>query len=401
MIVAPVLPDEKQRQQAVEKYALLDTMPEESYDSITSIIAAICEVPVALITLIDRDRNFLKSRHGVEVSESPRDISFCSHAIASDDDITIVKDARKDHRFIDNPLIDAADAVFYAGVPLIDNNGYKLGTLCVFDNKPRQLTDHQKKALKSMAKQVMVLFEERYRNAQLMRVQNELKERNEELKDFAGIVSHDLKAPMSNILMIAELLAKENKGKISDRSMEYLEHLKSASKSLSRYIDGMLTFYRSDELASEEYEEISYVDLVEDIISMTVTDEQTIVTYTPEVDVSLVTSNAALHQILLNLVTNSVKYGDKEITKIHIDLQELDEAYEISVRDNGRGIEKEKIKHVFKLFFVADDEDRDGKRGTGIGLATTKRLLDELNGSITIESEPGIGTHITVRIPKH
>ncbi len=400
MIVAPILPDERQRQQAVEKYALLDTMPEDSYDSITSIIAAICQVPIALITLIDKDRNFLKSRHGVDVTESPRDISFCSHAIASNDDLTIIRDAREDIRFEDNPLIDQADAIFYAGAPLIDSNGYKLGTLCVFDNKPRELNETQKSALKSMARQVMVLFEERHKNAELLRFQNELKERNEELKDFAGIVSHDLKAPMSNILMIADLLAKENKGKISARSMEYLEHLKGASKSLSRYIDGMLTFYRSDELASEEFEEISYVDLIEDIIAMTITDEHTVVTYTPDIDVSLVTSNAALHQILLNLVTNSVKYSDKKLTKIHIDLKETQDSYRISVKDNGRGIAKDKLQHVFKLFFVADDEDREGKRGTGIGLATTKRLLNELNGSIDIESKVGKGTLITVEVPK-
>ena len=251
-----------------------------------------------------------------------------------------------------------------------------------------------------MAKHVMVLFEERQQNLELKRIQKDLQERNEELKDFAGIVSHDLKAPLSNILMISDLLAKENKGKISDRSMDYLGHLKDAGHSLSRYIDGMLIFYRSDELASEEFEEISYVDLIEDIIAMTVTDEQTIVTYSPEVDVSMISSNAGLHQILLNLVTNSVKYGDKEITKIHITLNEFDDYYQISVKDNGRGIAKDKVKHVFKLFFTADEEDRNGQRGTGIGLATTKRLLDELKGSIDIESELGKGTTITLKIPK-
>lgn len=400
MIIAPKPLNEKQRQQALEKYKLLDTMPEENYDNITDIIATICDVPIALISLIDKNRTFLKSRHGIDLSESPRDISFCSHAIASDDNVTIIPDTREDKRFIDNPLIDEAKTIFYAGAPLIDKNGYKLGTLCVFDHKPRNLNETQIRALKSMAKHVMVLFEERQQNLELKRIQKDLQERNEELKDFAGIVSHDLKAPLSNILMISDLLAKENKGKISDRSMDYLGHLKDAGHSLSRYIDGMLIFYRSDELASEEFEEISYVDLIEDIIAMTVTDEQTIVTYSPEVDVSMISSNAGLHQILLNLVTNSVKYGDKEITKIHITLNEFDDYYQISVKDNGRGIAKDKVKHVFKLFFTADEEDRNGQRGTGIGLATTKRLLDELKGSIDIESELGKGTTITLKIPK-
>ncbi|MEP1855902.1 GAF domain-containing protein, partial [Nonlabens ulvanivorans] len=186
MIAPPIPKDEIQRQAAVEKYKLLDTMPEENYDNITSIISSICEAPISLITLVDKDRNFLKSRQGVDLSESPRDISFCGHAIVSEEDIMIVPDAREDERFKDNPLVEGLKAIFYAGVPLVDVNGYKLGTLCVYDHKPRVLTGHQISALKAMAKQVMSLFEERFKTFELDRLGNILKERNDELKDFAG-----------------------------------------------------------------------------------------------------------------------------------------------------------------------------------------------------------------------
>ncbi|WP_194852502.1 GAF domain-containing sensor histidine kinase [Nonlabens antarcticus] len=400
MIVAPIPTDEKKRLQALEKYDLLDTMPEDNYDSITDIVATICNVPISIINLVDKNRTFLKSSYGIDMKESPREISFCSHTISSDDEVTIVPDATKDERFIGNPLLDEANIVFYAGVPLIDKNGYKLGSLCVFDTKPRELTDLQLRSLKSMAKHVMLLFEERQQNVELLRTKKELEERNEELKDFAGIVSHDLKAPLSNILMIADLLQKENAEKISERSMKYLQYLRDAGSTLSRYIDGMLTFYKSDELASEEFEEISYVDLVEDIVAMTVTDEHTLVTYAPEMDVVMRTSNSALHQILLNLVSNSIKYGDKDPTTIHIDLNQSKDCYTLTVEDNGRGIAPDKIDKVFKLFFTADEADRNGKRGTGIGLATTKRLLDELHATIDIESELGVGTKITMKFPR-
>jgi len=400
MISAPLPTDEKKRLQAVEKYNLLDTMPEANYDSITDIIASICQTPISLITLVDKDRTFLKSRYGIDQSESPRDISFCAHAIASDDDITIIPDATKDVRFKGNPLLTEARIAFYAGVPLMDKNGYKLGTLCVFDTKPRNLNDTQLCALKSMAQHVMLLFEERHRNKELLRVQKDLQDRNEELKNFAGIVSHDLKAPLSNIMMIADLIQKENKGKISDKSYKYLQYLRDAGASLSRYIDGMLTFYKSDELASEEFEEISFMDLVEDIIAMVVTDEHTLVTYAPDMDATMYTSNAALHQILLNLVSNSIKYGDKDPTTIHVQLLEEPSFYQLSVQDNGRGIPSDQIDNVFKLFHTAAEEDRNGNKGTGIGLATTKRLLDELQGTISTESEVGVGTTITMKFPK-
>lgn len=399
MIAPPILDNETARQAAVEKYRLLDTMPEDNYDNITSLISNICNAPISLITLLDKDRNFLKSRHGLEMSESPRELSFCGHAIAGDEEIMIVPDARKDVRFMDNPIVKEFKAIFYAGVPLVDTNGFKLGSLCVYDHQPRILEDNQINALKAMAKQVIMLFEERFKTFELEKLQTKLRERNEELKDFAGIVSHDLKAPLSNIIMISELL-KEGEKNLSDQSIEYLGYLKNSSKNMSRYIDGMLQFYRSEELVTEEYDSVSFVDLVEDVISLTIVDDNTIVEYMPETDTTLVTNEIAIKQILINLVTNAVKYGDKVPTKISISLIDYKTEYEIKVYDNGTGIAPENLKSIFKLFFVATQEDRNGKQGTGIGLATVAKLLEHMYGRISVESELGKWTEFTIKLPK-
>jgi len=176
--------NEKQRQIAVEKYELLDTLPEEGYDNITSLVSYICDAPISLISLLDNDRNFLKSNHGVSFNESPRDLSFCGHAINSDDPITIIEDSRKDERFQDNPLVEKHQAIFYAGAPLIDSDGFKLGTLCVYDTKPKKLGEQQKKALLNMSKQVVSLFEQRYQNLKLAKLKDELEKRNKDLKKF-------------------------------------------------------------------------------------------------------------------------------------------------------------------------------------------------------------------------
>lgn len=399
MIAPPILDNESERQAAVEKYQLLDTMPEDNYDNITSLIANICQAPISLITLLDKDRNFLKSRHGVDMSESPRELSFCGHAIAGDEEIMIVPDARKDIRFQGNPIVTDFKAIFYAGVPLVDSNGYKLGSLCVYDHQPRILKDNQIKALKAMAKQVMMLFEERYKTFELEKLQSKLKERNEELKDFAGIVSHDLKAPLSNIIMISELL-KEGETSLSDQSLEYLGYLKDSSKSLSRYIDGMLQFYRSEELVTDEYDQVSFVDLIEDVISLTIVDDTATVVYMPDIDTTLITNEIALKQVLINLVANAVKYGNKTPTKIEINFVDDLNEYEIKVRDNGTGIAPENLNSIFKLFFVAAKEDRNGKQGTGIGLATVAKLLEHMNGSISVQSSLGEWTEFTIRLPK-
>jgi signal transduction histidine kinase len=399
MITPPIPDNEHLRQAAVEKYRLLDTMPEESYDNITSIISTICDAPISLITLIDKNRTFIKSRNGLDMSESPRDTSFCGHAIAGNEEVMIVPDAREDKRFKGNPLVAGFKAIFYAGAPLIDKNGYKLGTLCVYDHQPRTLTEKQIDALKAMAKQVMSLFEERFQTFELQKMKEQVEVRNQELKDFAGIVSHDLKAPLSNIIMITDLL-RQGENNLSKQSDEYLGYLKESSNSMSRYIDGMLQFYRSEELVSEDYGEVSYVDLIEEVIAMTVMDESVEVRYIPEKDTTLITSDIALKQILINLISNAVKYSDKDHTKIDIKLIKHQEEYELTVRDNGSGIAPENINSVFKLFYVAAKQDRNGKQGTGIGLATVARLLEHMDGRITVDSQLGAWTEFKIHLPK-
>jgi signal transduction histidine kinase len=399
-MISPPIPDnEHLRQAAVEKYRLLDTMPEENYDNITSIISTICDAPISLITLVDKNRTFIKSRNGLDMSESPRDTSFCGHAIAGNEEVMIVPDAREDKRFKGNPLVEGFKAIFYAGAPLIDKNGYKLGTLCVYDHQPRTLTKKQVDALKAMAKQVMSLFEERFQTFELQKMKEQVEVRNQELKDFAGIVSHDLKAPLSNIIMITDLLRKGEKN-LSKQSDQYLGYLKESSNSMSRYIDGMLQFYRSEELVSEDYDDVSYVDLIEEVIAMTVMDESVEVRYIPEKDTTLITNEIALKQILINLISNAVKYSDKDHTNIDIKLIKHQEEYELTLRDNGSGIAPENINSVFKLFYVAAKQDRNGKQGTGIGLATVARLLEHMDGRITVDSQLGAWTEFKIHLPK-
>ena len=171
-MIPPRFPEnEKERIAELRKYNLLDTLSENDFDNITSLISVICEVPVSLITLLDTDRNFFKSHFGLDFNQSPRNISFCGHAILHDEEIFIVEDATKDERFKDNQLVNEANAIFYAGVPLVNPNGFKLGTLCVFDHKPRKLTTIQIASLKALAKQVVILFELRKKNKLLIEFQ--------------------------------------------------------------------------------------------------------------------------------------------------------------------------------------------------------------------------------------
>lgn len=151
--------NEEARLDALHKYNILDTPPEEDFDHITRLASNICGTPVALVTLIDRNRQWFKSKVGSPVSETPRDIAFCSYTILHHG-LLIVRDARLDERFSSNPLVTADPSIrFYAGAPLVTNEGHALGTLCVIDRKPRDLNEDQKYALLALSYLAIRLME--------------------------------------------------------------------------------------------------------------------------------------------------------------------------------------------------------------------------------------------------
>ena len=151
--------NEKNRVQALLRYKILDTDPEKAFDDLTILASHICQTPVALISLIDSDRQWFKSKHGVNVSETPREVSFCAVAIQQPD-LFIVPDASKDPRFSSNPFVVSDPKIrFYAGAPFTSSDGHPLGALCVVDVVPRSLTPSQEAALLALSRQVQAQFE--------------------------------------------------------------------------------------------------------------------------------------------------------------------------------------------------------------------------------------------------
>jgi PAS domain S-box-containing protein len=175
MKVPPIPTNESERLKALYDYHILDTGDEEDFDFLTKMASQICGTKISLISFIDSDRQWFKSAAGFDAKETPREISFCGHAINEGELLFQIEDATKDERFAENPAVLSKEVVFYAGYPLVTERGFALGTLCVADDHPMKLSPEQATALQSLAKQVMKLLDLRLKNRQLIQSKEQFK----------------------------------------------------------------------------------------------------------------------------------------------------------------------------------------------------------------------------------
>jgi GAF domain-containing protein len=175
-VSAPIPENESARLRVLYQYEILDTISEEAFDELTELAAIICKTPIALVSLVDKDRQWFKSVIGLSGRETSRDVAFCAHTIMGKD-VMIVPDATRDERFASNPLVTSDPHIrFYAGASLLSSEGYALGSLCVIDRVPRTLTPDQEKALEILGRQVMTHFKLHRTLQNLSRLQTEREE---------------------------------------------------------------------------------------------------------------------------------------------------------------------------------------------------------------------------------
>ena len=383
--------NEKLRRAALKEYNIINTGPDEDYDNLTFLAAAMCEVPIAKISVIDREKIWNKSVYGTEYREIDRKNSYCDRAIHDDNSILILKKSENPEVFEAAKDVYQHEYSFYAGLPLHNPQGHAIAVFCIFDTEEKELSETQIKALHALAGQALKLFEFRKQKNKLYEVQNELKDKYRELEKFASVVSHDLKSPLANIISLSELLKDENKGKFDADTEQYLEFLMEASYSLRNYIDGILSFYRSDHVMQKDYTNVDLRKLLKPIVDLYQVSEHIQIKYPDDVMLHNV-NKAAITQVIMNLISNALKYNDKEIRKININFAKNEEFYFFEVQDNGKGIPQDRFEEIFDLFTTLDTADREGNLGSGIGLATVKKLVESMGGSVSISSEEGTGS---------
>ncbi len=405
MIRPPTPADEELRLAALEKYHVLDTPPEIAYDDIAFLASQICGTPIAAISLIDRDRQWFKSKVGFDVAETPREVAFCAHAIVDPSRSLIVEDAREDDRFRQNPLVTGDFAIrFYAGAPLVTSEGHALGTLCVIDREPRRFTEKARQALEVLSREVVSQLELRWALRELDRSRRQQLEHKDQ---FLSHVSHELRTPLTVIFQFVSILLDGLGGDLTPTQREYLGIVDRNAKQLRRMIGDLIEVTRVQSGKIElDRTAVDLHHVVSDVLlSFQVSAALHDISLTSNVDASslpfVYADPTRLTQILTNLVDNGLKFSAKGGT-IAISASSHPENVNfvrVSVADSGCGIAVEECDRIFDQLYQIQDVRPQARKGLGLGLHICKDLVSRHGGEIWAESDPGRGTTFHFTLP--
>ncbi|MBB4286041.1 GAF domain-containing sensor histidine kinase [Roseospira goensis] len=400
---APLPSDERERLQSLHRYALLDSEPEPALDRLAMLTARLLGVPIALVSLVDAERQVLMARCGLETRETSRDVAFCAHAIHSDD-ILEIPDTHADPRFAGNPLVVGPPFIrSYAGKPLVDRHGHRLGTLCAIDCVARPPLDAGARAtLTDLAATVMDLIE--MRAAALdAETERQRAQRMAELKDdYLSAMAHELRTPVTALTGFGQLLkASGAAATLTETQRGYLETIVESAEYL-----GLLVRETLDTQAEAAHAGGPSAEVVDLGAAMTAVGELiaplaarqslTVAVRPPPAEVRVWGDALRLRQVLVNLMSNAVKYNRPE-GSVRLSASVEADAVHIVCADTGCGIPAEELPRLFRRYHrVAATSD--GIEGSGLGLRITRRLVQMMGGRIVVESQEGEGTTFTVTL---
>jgi len=408
--IPPVPSDEVQRLAALDALGMLDTPPEPAFDRITRIASELFHVPIALVSLVDKDRQWFKSCVGLDVRETPRQMAFCAHAIMRDD-VLVVPDARADERFATNPLVAGPPHIrFYAGAPLITRDGFRLGTLCIIDTRPRPvMSPSHKQLLKDFAGLVVDAMEARRPSGQAHphQAQAEAAAANAAAakSEFLAMVSHELRTPLNAILGFSAFIKDETFGPVGNpQYRDQAQVIHESGQHLLSMIDTILDFASAEkgEIRMQETE-FSVREVVDQALRLLSEKARRlgVVTGAVPVDSHLMLTGDRKHvlEMLLKVIGNAIKFnrpGGNAVARCELDEEG---GLHIYITDNGIGIAPDLIDRLLTPFSQIDGRLARSHEGIGLGLAITRRFLELHGGTLSIQGLPGEGTCVVLNFP--
>jgi signal transduction histidine kinase len=433
----PQLPkNESERIRALQEYDILDTAAEEAYDDLAKLASYICGTPIALVSLVDQNRQWFKSKVGIDANETPRELAFCAHAINKPDQPLVIPNALEDERFADNPLVASDPNIrFYAGTPLVTPSGHALGTLCVIDRVPRDLTSEQLESLQTLGRQVISQMELRLKLRHLKETQAQLihSEKMSSLSQMVAGMAHEINNPAAfiggnlyhlneytqDLLNVIHSYKKHcpNPPEIvqdvlENSDLEFVEEdiiklLESTNIGISRIKDIILSLRKFSRLDESHIKKININDAIENVLSI-LQYRLNATADTPKIniirdyhDLPLVECYPKqLNQVFLYLLDNAIDALQQHSVKIKIikiSTTTLDH-HRIAIRiaDNGVGIPQEIKSQVYEPFFTTKLADKK----IGMGLSVSHQVITkEHEGRLSFVSRVNKGTKFVIELP--
>ncbi|MCP9291015.1 GAF domain-containing sensor histidine kinase [Gracilimonas sediminicola] len=395
----PIPDNESERQQAVERYNILDTLPEEEFDSLVELAAIVTESSMSQMNILDHNRQWTKAAHGLESGTNcDRSEAVCAHTILADGSMEIT-DLSKDDRFKDASFVEHdPHHRFYSGYPLKTKDGFNIGALCVLDSEPKELSDTQRKALRTIAGEIVSRLE-------IRRTQRELERLNREKDHFLRVVNHDIKSPLSGIVSSAHYLQNVWDGD-RDELESMLSMIEISGRKLVTYTSELVSNSLEEGDSRLIVDEVQIDELIKDLILI-----YTPLAKTKQVDIttnfnisdSFKLDNEKFKLIVSNLISNALKFsstGDTITVKAEIVDTEENRILHCSVSDTGIGIPEQ---YMDGLFTKNEKHRRSGTQGeisTGLGLPLVKQFVELHDGGVKVETEEGVGSTFYITIPE-
>lgn len=394
MISAALHPKETQRIEELLRYEVLDTEDEKALDELTQLASVICGTSISLISLVDKDRQWFKSRVGLDAAETTRDMAFCSHAILQDQ-IFEVPDTLKDQRFVDNPLVTGSpDIRFYAGAPLVSTSGMPIGTLCVIDTEPKKLNEKQQLALNTLAKQVISQLELRLHNRQLLRMQKDQQQ-------IFAMMSHDLRSPFNGILGLSQLIQAEAQTLKPEVLSAMADGILESSLKVYQLLDEILQ-WSSNQLGAiqVELEATTLKPLIMetlDLMKDSFTFKKLNITCDINEDIVALADVNLTKTIIRNLLANAIKYTPEQ-GSIHIETLSSNGQIQLVITDTGTGVPEELKDQLFGDSVVSQ-RGTQGELGHGLGLSLCGDFARKQQGFLSIDKDYQDGAKLILNLP--
>jgi signal transduction histidine kinase len=394
MIIAPDHPKEEERLSALLRYEVLDSEDETAFDELTKLAAFICETPFALFNLLDGRRLWCKSRVGLDVHETGRDIAFCSHTILQDD-IFQVQDALKDERFYDNPFVAGEPRLrFYAGIPLFSEDALPIGTLCVLDPRPRWLTVEQRNALRVLARQVINQLEIRLNNRRLARLSHQY-------DLMLATLAHDLGSPFNGILGNAQLLNDLGGDVPAVEIREMAQGIYVSSLKVYQLLDELMQWSRYNMGAVPDLlqscDVSAMLDETSDFLQEAFELKQLTLINRLGRGLKIKGEPTLVKTMLRNLITNAIKYspqGGSVFVEFH---HVVKDAVDLSVTDEGEGFAEDVADRLFSEHVESHSGSQE-EIGHGLGLYLCRKLAGLQGGEIFIDPQYSHGARVVIRM---